>query len=50
MDDHQSEIIGEGVCDEEPIAGEVLKPNLRLRLRILASLHVDQREPASFAL
>lgn len=28
---HQSEIVGEGVGDEEPLAGEVLEPDLRLR-------------------
>lgn len=33
--DHQSEVVREGVGDEEPLAGEILEPNLRLGVRVL---------------
>jgi len=38
--DHQSEVVSEGVRDEEPLAGQVLEPDLRLSVRILE----DQRK------
>lgn len=38
--DHQSEVVCESVSDEEPLAGEVLEPDLWLRVRRL----VDESE------
>lgn len=32
MHDHQSEVVSERICYEEPLAGEVLEPDLRLAL------------------
>lgn len=46
--DHESEVVGEGVGDEEPFAAEVLEPNLRFRLVVFAL--VDEGEAAVFAL
>jgi hypothetical protein len=45
---HQSEVIGKSVCDEEPVAGEVLKPYLRLLLTVFA-LSIDERQSPTLA-
>lgn len=42
--DHESEVVSEGVCNEEPLARQVLKPNLGLSLRVLE----DQSKAAVF--
>ena len=42
MHNHQSEVIGEGVRYEEPLAREILEPNLRFPLR----LPVDEGQPS----
>lgn len=49
MHDHQSEVVSEGVSDEEPATGEVLEPDLRLRLGVFAALHINKREAATLA-
>ena len=41
---HQSEVIGKGVCEEKPVAREVLEPDLRL----CVSAFVDYCEPSIF--
>ena len=48
VDNHEPEVISESVGDEEPLAGQVLKPNLRLRLIVFAL--VDQSEASVLAL
>jgi len=42
--DHESEVVGERVRDKEPLARQVLEPNLGLSLRVLE----DQGEAAVF--
>ena len=50
MHDHKSEVVSKGVGYEEPVAGEVLEPDLGLGLWVPPTLHVDQSQPSAFAL
>ena len=50
MHNHQTEIVCECICEEEPIAGQVLKPYLGFRLAIFADILVNERQTATFAL
>ena len=45
---HESKVVGKCICNKEPVAGEILEPDLRLLLTVLA-FSVDKRQSPTLA-
>ena len=45
---HESKVVGKCICNKKPVAGEVLEPDLRLLLTVLA-FSVDKRQSPTLA-